>query len=159
MTVGINVTREVSRDGRGLQILVSGASTGGRLAIVDCELSGGVVGPPLHRHPGSGETFQVVTGQLLVHLGGELHVLGPDEVLHVPRGVAHTFATAPGQGARFVATHSPAGFEEFHAAAAEQERDQGEPLTLESLVALARHYDWELAGPPLLPSGRLAPSA
>ena len=136
---------------------MSGASTGGRLAIVDCELAAGAVGPPLHRHPGSGETFQVVSGELLVHLEGELHVLGPDEVLHVPRGAAHTFATAPGGGARFLSTHSPSGFEEFHAAAAQSERDRGEPLALDSLIALARTYDWELAGPPLLPSGQLAP--
>jgi quercetin dioxygenase-like cupin family protein len=157
--MGSNATREVSRDQRGLRILVSGASTGGRLAVVDCELAAGAVGPPLHRHPASGETFQVVSGKLLVYLDGDLHELGPDEVLHVPRGAAHSFATVPGEGARFVSIHSPAGFEEFHAAAAERERDQGEPLELASLIALARHHDWELAGPPLLPSGRLAPSA
>ena len=155
--MGIQATQEVLRDARGLRILLSGASTGGRLAIVDCELAAGAVGPPLHRHPGSGETFQVVTGQLLVHLDGDLHVLGPDEVLHVPRGVAHTFATAPQQGAKFVAIHSPAGFEEFHAAAAQGERERGGPLALDSLITLAGHYDWELAGPPLLPSGQLAP--
>lgn len=152
----MNTAHEVSRDGRGLRILLSGAATGGRLAVVDCEIAEATAGPPLHTHPASGETFNVISGQLLVHLEGDLHVLGPDDVLHVPRGAAHTFATPPGEGARFVSIHSPAGFEEFHAAAAESERDRGAPLALDSLIALARHYDWTLAGPPLQPSGELA---
>jgi mannose-6-phosphate isomerase-like protein (cupin superfamily) len=153
----INTAREVSRDGRGLRILLPGAATDGRLAIVECEVSEATSGPPLHTHPDSEETFVVVSGRLLVHLGGELHVLGPDDVLHVPRGAAHTFATPPGEAARFLAIHSPAGFEVFHAAAAALERERGEPLGTDGLTALARHHDWAPAGPPLLPSGRLVP--
>jgi mannose-6-phosphate isomerase-like protein (cupin superfamily) len=152
----IDSTHEVSRDGRGLRILLPGAATDGALAIVDCEIAASTSGPPLHIHPASEETFVVVSGQLLVHVDGHLHVLGVDEALHVPRGAAHTFATAPEDGARFLALHSPAGFEEFHSAAAESERQRGEPLGVDDLIALARHHDWALAGPPLLPSGDLA---
>jgi mannose-6-phosphate isomerase-like protein (cupin superfamily) len=150
-------THQGSRDGRGLRILLPGSATDGALAIVDCEIAASTSGPPLHIHPASDETFVVTSGHLLVHLAGDLHVLGPHEVLHVPRGAAHTFATPREQGARFLAVHSPAGFEEFHAAAAASERERGEPLGVDRLIALARHHDWALAGPPLLPSGDLAP--
>jgi quercetin dioxygenase-like cupin family protein len=153
----IDSAHEVSRDGRGLRILLPGRATDGSLAIVDCEISEGASGPPLHRHPGSGETFIVVTGRLLVHVEGRLRGLGPGDELHVPRGTAHTFATPPDEGARFLAIHSPAGFEQFHVAAAQRERERGEPLVADELVALARAYDWDLAGPPLLPGGELAP--
>jgi quercetin dioxygenase-like cupin family protein len=152
----VDSTREISRDGRGLRILLPGPATDGALAVVDCEIAEAVSGPPLHTHPDSGETFVVVTGRLLVHVEGHLRVLDPGNELHVPRGAAHTFATPPGKGARFLAIHSPAGFEEFHAAAAESERQRGEPLAVDDLLALARGYDWALAGPPLLPSGELA---
>lgn len=153
----IDSTHDVSRDGRGLRVLLPGSATGGALAIVDCEIAEATSGPPLHTHPGSTETFVVVSGRLLVHVEGQLRVLGPGDEVPVPRGAAHTFATPPGEGARFLAIHSPAGFEEFHVAAAESERDRGEPLGVDHLIALARRYDWALAGPPLLPSGELAP--
>lgn len=151
----VHTAHEVSREGRGLRILLPGAETGGALAIVECEIPEATSGPPLHVHPGSEETFVVISGRLLVHRAGEVHVLGADEALHVPRGAAHTFATPPDQGARFLAIHSPAGFEVFHAAAAALERERGRPLTADGLVALARHHDWAPAGPPLQPSGRL----
>ena len=147
---------DVSRDGRGLRILLPGAAAEGALAVVDCEIAASTSGPPLHTHPESDETFIVLSGQLLVRAGDDLHALGADDVLRVPRGTPHTFASPVAAGARFLTVHSPAGFEEFHAAAAAGERDRGEPLGVDGLVALARQYDWAPAGPPLLPNGELA---
>lgn len=43
-------------------------------------------------------------------------------------------------------------------AAAAAERAAGGPVPTADLIRLAAGFDWELAGPPLLPSGELAPA-
>jgi quercetin dioxygenase-like cupin family protein len=146
----------VSRDRRGLSILLSSQSTGGGLAVVECDIPAATAGPPLHTHPGSDETFIVASGTLLVYLDGHVAELGAGELVHIPRGTRHTFATRPGSGARFFTLHTPGGFEGFHAAAADAERLRGTPLPPTDLMSIAAGFDWQLAGPPLLPTGVLA---
>jgi hypothetical protein len=60
------------------------------------------------------------------------------------------------QAARFITVHTPGGFEGFHTAAAAAEEQKGEPLGVPELIGLASKFDWQLAGPPLLPTGQLA---
>ena len=146
----------VARHARGLEVVLAAEATGGALAVLDCLVPAGTAGPPLHRHPESDETFLVTEGRLLVHLDGTVTEVGAGGVVFVSRGVAHTFATGPGAGARFIAVHTPGGFEGFHVAAAAAEDEKGEPLGVPELIGLASGFDWELAGPPLLPSGQLA---
>jgi hypothetical protein len=52
--------------------------------------------------------------------------------------------------------HTPGGFEGFHIAAAAAEEQKGEPLGVPELIGLASKFDWQLVGPPLLPTGQLA---
>ena len=47
------------------------------------------------------------------------------------------------------------GFEGFHVAAAAAERAAGGPVPPPELIKLAAGFDWQLAGPPLLPTGEL----
>jgi quercetin dioxygenase-like cupin family protein len=156
--MSVDNSRDVSRDRRGLHTLLAADQTeGGGLSVVDCLVPAGSSGPPLHTHPASDETFIVTNGHLLVFMVDTLHRLGPGEALHVPRGTVHTFATSPTSEAHFLTIHTPGGFEQFHERAAAAERDHGAPLDVGALIALAQQYDWTLAGPPLLPSGDLAP--
>ena len=107
--------------------------------------------------PGLDETFLVTEGRLLVHLDGTVTKLGPGGVAFVSRGVAHTrFRHDAGQAARFITVHTPGGFEGFHTAAAAAEKQKGEPLGVPELIGLASKFDWQLAGPPLLPTGQPA---
>lgn len=155
-TMTTHTSRDATRDRRGLRILLAGEETDDRLSLVDCVVPPATSGPPLHTHPESDETFVVLSGRVLVHVEGRLHEAGPGDVVHVPRGVAHTFATPAGAAAHFVTVHNPGGFERFHVAAATAERERGEPLDRDALVGIARGFDWSLAGPPLLPTGDLA---
>jgi mannose-6-phosphate isomerase-like protein (cupin superfamily) len=147
----------VSRDGRGLEVVLPSAATGGAASVIDCHIPAASAGPPLHIHPASDETFVVLSGTLLVHLDGELHEVPAGGLVHVSRGTPHTFATPPGGGAHFLTLHTPGGFEEFHAAAAKAAREAGRPLPTEELAQLAQDYDWQFAGPPLLPTGDFVP--
>ncbi len=63
--------------------------------------------------------------------------------------------TPPGSAARFSTLHTPGGFEQFHAAAADAERRHGAPLPRAELMDLAAGFDWRPAGPPLSPTGVL----
>jgi quercetin dioxygenase-like cupin family protein len=112
-------------------------------------------GPPLHVHPASDETFFVLSGVLLVYADGQLTKITEGGLVHIGRGTPHTFATTPDSAAQFLTLHTPGGFEEFHIAAARAEQDQGGPLSRDDLIGLARGFDWQLAGPPLLPTGTL----
>jgi quercetin dioxygenase-like cupin family protein len=147
-----------SRDQRGLSVVLPSEATGGVLAVVDCDMPAAAAGPPLHIHPGSDETFLVQSGKLLVHLDGDLAEAGAGDLVFIPRGTRHTFATPPGSAARFATLHTPGGFEEFHTTAADAERLRGAPLSREDLMDLAAGFDWQLAGPPLMPTGVLLTS-
>lgn len=142
--------------GRGMRLLLDSAATAGSLAVLQCEAPAGTPGPPVHVHPESDETFVVLDGTLLVHVEGRTHALTSGSALFVPRGAPHTFATPPGAAARFLALHTPGGFEQMHREVHAAEAAAGRALSPEEIIGIAQHHDWQLAGPPLLPSGELA---
>ncbi len=146
---------DVGRDRRGLRIVLPSPVTGGVLAVVDCDLPAGTAGPPVHIHPASDETFIVQFGTLLVYLDGEVAELGAGDLVHIRRGTRHSFASPPSSPARFLTLHTPGGFEQFHATAADAERTHGGPLSRTELMQIAAGFDWQPAGPPLLPTGVL----
>ena len=150
---------DVARDRRGLRIILPSTSTAGVLAVVDCDIPAGTAGPPLHIHPASDETFVVQSGTLLVYLDGDVTELGAGDVVHIRRGTRHTFATPPTSPAKFLTLHTPGGFEQFHTAAADAERTHGAALSRSELMQIAAGFDWQPAGPPLLPTGALATPA
>ena len=45
--------------------------------------------PPKHFHPDQDERFEVLVGELHARLDGTEHVLGPGEVLEIPRRTVH----------------------------------------------------------------------
>lgn len=145
--------------GRGMRLLHDSAATGGTLSVLLCEAPPAEPGPPLHVHPGSDETFVVLEGALLLHVQGKTHTVEAGGSMFVPRGTVHTFATGTGRAARFVVIHTPGGFEQMHRDVHAAEAEAGRALAPEEIIAIARRHDWELAGPPLLPTGELAPRA
>jgi mannose-6-phosphate isomerase-like protein (cupin superfamily) len=145
--------------GRGMRLLLDGAATGGTLSVLMCEAPQASPGPPLHVHPQTDETFVVLEGALLLHAGGQTHTVPAGGSLFVPRGTAHTFATGPERSARFVTIHTPGGFEQMHRDVHAAEIEAGRPFAPEEIIAIARRHDWQLAGPPLLPTAELADAA
>ncbi|SFW81362.1 cupin domain-containing protein [Amycolatopsis australiensis] len=144
--------------GRGMRLLLDSAATSGTLSVLLCEAPAAEAGPPLHVHPGSDETFVVLEGTLLLHAAGRTHPVPAGGSMFVPRGTPHTFATASGRPVRFVTIHTPGGFERMHRDVRAAESEAGRPLAPPEMIAIARRHDWEPAGPPLLPTGELAPA-
>jgi hypothetical protein len=75
----------------------------------------------------------------------------------VPRGTAHTFASGPGEPVRFLTVLTPGGFEQMHRDVCRAERAAGRAFGPAEIMPIAARHDWSFAGPPLLPSGELAP--
>lgn len=152
----VQAQQDVSRGGRGMTIAVSSCDTDSAYAVVETRVPAGQAGPPLHSHPNSDEVFVVLAGTLLLHVDGALVRASTGQVVTVPRGAAHTFATSPDSDAHVVTVHRPGGFEQFHVEAEQAAERVGRELTVAELVEIAAHHDWRLIGPPLLPSGTLA---
>jgi quercetin dioxygenase-like cupin family protein len=136
------------------RLIVSGDQSGGEFALFEC------TGPrghssPWHRHLRASETFVVLDGEVLIDVDGERHVAAAGHAAVLPRDIPHGFVVVT-DTARYLAVHTPAGFDDFvqdvsHAARA------GAAPEREALIALAAEHGIEILGPgPSVPSGRTA---
>ena len=98
-------------------VLVSGADTGGRYALIDIYVTPGG-GPPPHRHDFE-EMFTLLDGQLDVTFRGSERIARAGETINVPANAPHHFRNSSGRPARLLCLCVPAGLEEFFAAIGE----------------------------------------
>ena len=99
--------------GGGLHTWVATAEeTGGAYLMFEDSLDQGKV-TPLHSHPDAEETFYMLDGDILLHLGTEQRPLGVGGVAIIPRGIPHAFkVTSP--TARMLCLQTPGGGEAFY---------------------------------------------
>ena len=107
---------------------------------------------PLHTHPNLEETLIVLEGEILVHVEGTEHRVGPGGVAVAPRGVPHAFLVTS-ETARMLALQTPGSGEAFYRDATEPSTDESDaqrPPDLDRLRAAAeRHPDIiQILGPP-----------
>ena len=124
-------------------VLVGGAETGGRLAIVE-EVIGRGAELPRHLHHWEDEALYVLDGELAICLGGDWCRVPAGGVILLPRGVEHAVAVV-GAAARVLTVLTPAGFEGFYRELASAAPD------LDRLVATAARYGCEITGLPAVP--------
>ena len=125
----------------GVRILVDGAATAGRFALLELVVALGEA-PPRHRHHWEDETFYVLAGALRVWVGERWADAPAGAAVFLPRGVEHAFvATTP--VARVLVALTPAGFEGCY-----RELDDTPAPSLERLVATAARYGCEITGRP-----------
>lgn len=74
---------------------------------------------PLHVHPDEDEALYVLEGEILVHIDGQEHSLGPYGLAVAPRGVPHAFYVTS-TSARLLTWQTPGSAEAFY-------RDASEP--------------------------------
>ncbi len=83
-------------DGPGgrIALLTSTAESGGASLLLEIHLSAGARGSrPDHYHLRQSERFEVLDGQLHLHVGRDRRVLGPGDTAFVPAGVTHCYYT------------------------------------------------------------------
>ena len=126
---------------RHVTTLVSGAETGGRLAIIELREAAGQE-PPRHLHTNEDETVYVRDGTLTVFVGDRAIPAGPGSCLFLPRGVEHGYGVESAE-ARLVVVCTPAGIEGYYAELAALDGD----VSVERSIAIAARYGIAITGP------------
>ena len=142
-----NASREVGP----VRVVVSGAETGGRFAVVETrERRGGE--PPLHVHTREDEFVYVLEGHMTIHRGEERLDCPAGTGVLLPRGCEHTFALESAE-ARLLALLLPAGAEGLYAELGRPTNPGGEDPQrvspdLERLVTIAARCGVAITGSP-----------
>jgi quercetin dioxygenase-like cupin family protein len=84
--------------------------TSGAYALMEMHHPPGV-GPALHVHPRSPESFYVLEGQYTFFLDGESVPVHPGSAVSIPAGMPHRYVSGPGGGRLLVMI--PPGLEEY----------------------------------------------
>jgi quercetin dioxygenase-like cupin family protein len=129
-----------------VRVQISGAQTDGSFALIEATAPAGDA-PPLHVHRNDDEGFYVLEGELTAWIGDDRHVLGPGDAVLAPKQVPHTLRVGE-NGARYLVSSTPAGFEGF----VRQVAEAGAPGP-DELTRIAAEHDIEILGPPgMLPA-------
>jgi quercetin dioxygenase-like cupin family protein len=100
-----------------LTMKATAEETGGAFLLFEDFLSQGKT-TPLHLHADEDEALYLLEGEVLVHIDGEDHAVGPRGLAFAPRGVPHAFmVTSP--TARLLTLLTPGGAEGFYRGASE----------------------------------------
>ncbi len=137
-------------------VKASGATTGGRVAVIE-HLAPRGAGSPLHVPRREDEWFYVTEGELTFWVGGQVVAAPAGSFVYGPRDVPPTFEVSSDR-ARFLLVVEPAGFEDFVRAVAEPAGALTLPPPPEGppdparLAALAAEHGVEILGPPGIPA-------
>jgi mannose-6-phosphate isomerase-like protein (cupin superfamily) len=114
-----------------VRVLLRGADSAGRIAVMDNVVPAGAKGPPLHHHDFD-EAFYVLEGEATFQLGDALVTRRGGELVWAARGAHHAFANQSGADIRWLLICAPAGFERyFQRMAAEEAGVDPPPEALE----------------------------
>ena len=138
-------------------IKATAEETDGAFTLIEDRMTRGKT-TPLHTHPHEDETFIVLEGEILVHVEGTEHSVGPGGVAVVPRGTRHAFLVTS-EMARILALLTPGSGEAFYRDASEPSTDESDaqrPPDLDRLRAAAERNPRyiEILGPPPFEAAR-----
>ena len=142
-----------------LTMKATAGETGGAFLLFEDLMAEGKT-TPLHVHADEDEVLYVLEGEILVHIDGTNHPVGPRGVAIAPRGVPHAFLVTS-QRARVLTLQTPGSAEAFYRGASEPastDADPSGPVDFEKVRASAdRSGGMQILGPP--PFGPLEVSA
>ena len=133
-----------------LTMKATAEETGGAFLLFEDFMSQGKT-TPLHVHANEDETLYVLDGEILVHIDGTDHAVGPYGVAVAPRGVPHAFlVTSP--TARVLTLQTPGSAEAFYRGASEPasaDADPSGPIDFARVrEAAERSGGMQVLGPP-----------
>lgn len=100
-----------------LTMKATAAETNGAFLLFEDFMSQGKT-TPLHIHADEDEALYVLEGEIVVHIDGTDHPVGPRGIAIAPRGVAHAFLVTS-QTARVLTLQTPGSAEAFYRGASE----------------------------------------
>jgi mannose-6-phosphate isomerase-like protein (cupin superfamily) len=102
-----------------LTLKATAASTGKSYTVVECLTAPGG-GPPPHVHTNEDEFWYALDGTFEIHIGDEVHAIGPGGFAFGPRGTPHYFRNTAPTPSRILLAFTPGGIEDFF-------RESGQP--------------------------------
>ncbi len=124
--------------------------TGGSFALVD-ELAPRAQGTPLHRHVDDEESFYIIDGELVFHLGdsGPINATA-GAFVHIAKGEPHAFRVESERAHYLILTTSQHGafYRAIGTPAPRRELPPDAPWDLEMVMAAAERFNVEILGPP-----------
>ena len=151
------------RDGAGANrgepttVLIAGAETGGKLAILEVRVGRDTL-LPVHLHHWDDEIVYVLEGEVTFHLDGERRAGPAGTCMLLPRGSEHSYSVESAE-ARLLVVVAPSGIEEFYGEQCRGGTASG--LDVERLVTIGARFGVEVTGPapePARPNGRTPPA-
>jgi mannose-6-phosphate isomerase-like protein (cupin superfamily) len=134
-----------TRWGEEARARVAGSETDGQYAILD--YSGPEhFGPPRHIHHREDEIFHVVEGTAVLWSPDGTNIVGPGDVVALPKGVPHTWRSFGSGRMRLAVTVVPSGFEHYFPQIAASGLELSD---IDGLTKLAAGMGIEVVGPPL----------
>ena len=108
-----------------LTMKATAEETGGAFLLFEDLMAQGKT-TPLHVHSNEDEALYVLEGELLVHIDGQDHRIGPHGVAIAPRGVPHAFLVTS-HTARVLTLQTPGSAEPFYRGASEPANADADP--------------------------------
>jgi quercetin dioxygenase-like cupin family protein len=99
----------------GIRFMIGGEESGGTFALVEHPIGPRALAAPMHTHRHEDEYTYVLEGEVGFHIGEEVLVARPGDLVFKPRGIPHAFWNATDELARALEIISPAGFERYFA--------------------------------------------
>lgn len=127
-----------------LTIKIGGASSGGRLSLLEGRFMPGGFAPVPHTHGEAHESFYVLEGRFAFRVGDDRFERGEGAVVHVPPGLLHGFTNAGDGPARLLVLHTPPLDRFFHEMAA---LAADGPMDRTALAELMRAWDMTIPVP------------
>ncbi len=147
-----------SGEGKSLWVLgdlytfkLKGYETGGSFSMLEARVQP-QNGPPPHVHLREDETFYILEGEFTFLHGDSAFTAVSGSVVHIPKGVLHTFKNVGTTWGGFIVIITPAGFEELFEEIGEPAIDLSSPPpfnleVVERLLTLAPKYNLEVKLP------------
>lgn len=122
---------------RDIKVLITGDQSNGRQSILESNWTPKFSVQP-HFHKKHAETFLILSGHVEWTIGGETHVMGPGDAVHIPPNTVHSVKVIGPENMHSIMISEPGGYEEISNYDArftpEQKKD---PKLMEQLNALA----------------------
>jgi mannose-6-phosphate isomerase-like protein (cupin superfamily) len=128
--------------GTSMRLIVTAASTGGRLTVFEQVTPTGW-GPPRHIHSREDEIVYVLEGTYELSLGDDRRTISAGACAVQPRGVPHGFRNVGSTPGRLLCVITPSGLEQYFLAVASCSPPPSPP----QLVELARPFGLTLLPP------------
>jgi quercetin dioxygenase-like cupin family protein len=124
----------------GVRFMLGSEATGGGFSLVEHPMGPRTLGSPMHVHQHEDEYSFVLEGSVGVHVGDDVRVAGPGDLVFKPRQVWHAFWNAGDTPARILEIISPGGFEGYFAELAPLMPPQVAEVDGEAVAAVAARY-------------------